>query len=152
VLLVRNMLFIAFNEDNLKLLAVIGGHVGDLLREGPAASERGDQAQRDFLRHLRRGLEDRRRYDLPVSIVTLAIVRSSRCGFRTTTRISPGENSTRLMSNRSAGGRVEPTRSTSDEPVVTTMPTAIASSTTGTTTHTRRLTRPEGVVADPAST
>ena len=38
------------------------------------------------------------------STVTEAIVRSSRCGFVTRIRISPGLNSTRRMSNSSAGG------------------------------------------------
>ncbi len=46
------------------------------------------------------------------STFTFAIVRSSVCGFRTRMRISPGENSTRRMSNSSAAGGFEPTRST----------------------------------------
>src|SRR5262245_65934467 len=78
---------------------------------------------------------------------TLAIVSSSRCGFRTTTRNSPGENSTRRTSNWSAGGGFEPTRSTSEEPAVTTTPTMSASRTTGTTAQIRQFTRPGCVVA-----
>ena len=42
------------------------------------------------------------------STLTFAIVRSSGCGFRTMIRISPGENSTRRMSNSSAGGGFVP--------------------------------------------
>ena len=82
------------------------------------------------------------------STLTFAIVRSSRCGFRTTMRISPGENSTRRMSNSSAGGGFVPTRSTSDEPAVTTTPTTSASSRTGTTAQRRQLTRPRSGVAE----
>ena len=52
------------------------------------------------------------------STLTFAIVRSSGCGLRTVMRISPGENSTRRMSNSSAGGGFVPTRSASDEPLV----------------------------------
>ena len=50
------------------------------------------------------------------STVTMAIVRSSRCGFVTRIRTSPGESSTRLMSNSSAGGGLCPTRSRMEPP------------------------------------
>ena len=75
------------------------------------------------------------------STFTLAIVRSSGCGLRTVIRISPGENSTRRMSNSSAGGGFVPTRSASDEPLDTTAPTASASRSTGTTAQIRQFRR-----------
>jgi hypothetical protein len=50
------------------------------------------------------------------STVTSAMVNSSRCGFVTRMRISPGLNSTRRMSNASAGGGLRPTSSRSDPP------------------------------------
>src|SRR4249920_1141461 len=87
------------------------------------------------------------------STLTFAIVKSSRCGFRTTIRISPGENSTRRMSNSSSGGGLEPTSPTSDDPAATTPPTAAARRRTGTTAQSRQerpgsssLRRPPSVV------
>lgn len=67
---IKNMLFIAFHEDNLKLLAVIGAHIGDILAAGPSAM-RGDgtPSAHEFLRHVRRGIEDRKRFNLPVAVV-----------------------------------------------------------------------------------
>src|SRR5688572_30830687 len=85
------------------------------------------------------------------STLTLAIVRSSGCGFRTVIRISPGENSTRRMSNSSAGGGFVPTSSASDDPLFTTRPTASASNSTGTTAQTRQ-SSPRSGAADCAST
>jgi hypothetical protein len=72
------------------------------------------------------------------STVTDAIVRSSACGFVTRISISPGWNSTRRTSNSSAGGAEAPSRSTTDEPVVTNSPTTIARSSTGTSAARRR--------------
>ena len=51
------------------------------------------------------------------STVTVAIVSFCRCGFVTRIRISPGLNSTRRMSNWSAGGGARPTRSSSVVPL-----------------------------------
>ena len=72
------------------------------------------------------------------STVTDAIVRSSRCGFRTWMRISPSRNSTRRMSNSSAGGGEPPSRSTTRSPCETTNATASASSTIGTSAQSRQ--------------
>ena len=67
---IRNMLFIAFHDDNLKLLAVLGAHIGDILSAGPSAlRDDGSPSASEFLRHVRRGIEDRKRFSLPVAIV-----------------------------------------------------------------------------------
>src|SRR5262245_48886392 len=58
------------------------------------------------------------------STVTVAIVSSCRCGFVTRIRISPGLNSTRRMSNWSAGGGARPTRSSSVVPLAAKIATA----------------------------
>ena len=65
------------------------------------------------------------------STVTDAIVTSSRWGFLTWMRISPGRSSTRRTSSSSAGGGLPPTRSTTRSPWETTTATASASRTSG---------------------
>src|SRR6266511_4234802 len=77
------------------------------------------------------------KWTIASSTVTAAIVRSSRCGFVTRIRISPGLNSTRRTSNRSAAGGLRPISLTSESPLVTNTPTVAASRRTGTSAHTR---------------
>jgi hypothetical protein len=72
------------------------------------------------------------------STVTEAIVRSSRCGFVTLMLIWPGCNSTRRMSNSSAGGGLRPRRSTIDPPVVVNSETAATRASSGTKAHRRQ--------------
>ncbi|MBI2779153.1 MAG: histidine kinase [Gammaproteobacteria bacterium] len=68
---VHEMPFMAFHEDNLKLLAVLGGHMGDILAAGVGGPDAQDTAEQDFMRQLRRSIEDARRYKLPAMIVRL---------------------------------------------------------------------------------
>lgn len=72
VLAVREMLFVAFQADNLKLLAVMGGHVGDILAYGAGWSSGSDESSAGFRQALERAIEDRRRYDLHSTMVSLA--------------------------------------------------------------------------------
>jgi hypothetical protein len=71
VLAVRHMLFVAYHADNLKLLAVLGGHTGDILAYGEGWSSVDDQTIEGFRRHLRRAVEDRRSLDLPSALISL---------------------------------------------------------------------------------
>src|SRR5919109_774119 len=73
------------------------------------------------------------------STVTVAIVRSSRCGFVTRIRISPGWNSTRRMSNSSRGGALSPSRSVIVDPPAVKSATTVVSRTSGTNAHRRQL-------------
>ncbi len=65
------------------------------------------------------------------STVTDAIVRSSRCGFVTRMWISPGWNSTRRMSNSSAGGGLSPISPVIDPPAAVKSATTAVSRTSG---------------------
>jgi polysaccharide biosynthesis protein PelD len=78
VLGVREMLFVAFNADNLKLLAVLGGHVGDILAYGAGWSSADDASRGSFLVNLERAAEDRSKFDLPAVLVAMAFSRSER--------------------------------------------------------------------------
>ncbi len=68
---VHEMPFMAFHEGNLKLLAVLGGHMGDILAAGIGGPDAQDPAEQDFIRQLRRSIEDARRYKLPAMVVRL---------------------------------------------------------------------------------
>jgi hypothetical protein len=72
VLAVREMLFVAFQADNLKLLAVLGGHIGDILAYGAGWSSADDDSGQSFRRQLERAIEDSRRFDLPAVVLSLA--------------------------------------------------------------------------------
>jgi hypothetical protein len=72
------------------------------------------------------------------STVTVAIVRSSRCGFVTRMRISPGVNSTRRTSNASAGGGFSPTSSRSEPPRAEKSETTATRRTIGTSAQSRQ--------------
>ncbi|MFZ5593451.1 MAG: PelD GGDEF domain-containing protein [Pseudomonadota bacterium] len=69
---VHEMPFVAFQEDNLKFLAVMGGHIGDILANAIPGASGADGAAGEFSQHLRRSLEDARRYRLPAILVGLS--------------------------------------------------------------------------------
>ena len=71
------------------------------------------------------------------STVTDAIVMSSGWGLRTSTRISPGWNSTRRTSSSSAGGGLAPISEVSELPDDTNAAAAATSSTIGTSASSR---------------
>ena len=76
VLAVKEMLFVAFHADNLKLLAVLGGHVGDILAYGAGWSSADDVTRASFLVHLQRALQDRVSFDLPSVLVIMSFQRT----------------------------------------------------------------------------
>jgi polysaccharide biosynthesis protein PelD len=78
VLAVKEMLFVAFHADNLKLLAVLGGHVGDILAYGAGWSSADDATRDSFLVNLGRAIADRSSFDLPAVLVSMAFARSER--------------------------------------------------------------------------
>lgn len=73
IVAVHEMPFMAFHEDNLKLLAVLGGHMGDILAADVGDPDAQDPAEQDFIRQLRRSLEDARRFRLPAMVVQLTL-------------------------------------------------------------------------------
>ncbi len=75
VLAVQELPFIALHEENLRLLAVLGGHIGDLLA-GAASLQSGESMEAgDFRYHLAQALRDRRKYGLPAMVLVLRFPR-----------------------------------------------------------------------------
>ena len=72
VLVVEDMPFVALQEENLKLLAVLGGHIGDLLTL-TKEKQGEDVASIRFEKELSRAILDCRRYALPSMLVTIRI-------------------------------------------------------------------------------
>ncbi len=70
---VREVLFVAFHQENLQLLAVIAGHIGDLLASGSGDPLSVGTAEEEFWAQLRRCLEDERRYDLPAVVLAILL-------------------------------------------------------------------------------
>lgn len=75
VVAVRHMLFIAFHAENLKLLAVMGGHLADILAYGSGLLGEA-KGKAGFLMPLERALSDVKRYRLSGSLVALVFKRS----------------------------------------------------------------------------
>lgn len=67
LLAVSELAFSAFTERHLTMLALLGGHVGDLL--GGAAAD----LPAEFTRRLERCLDDARRYRVPSALVALVV-------------------------------------------------------------------------------
>ena len=77
LVLVQNMPFFAFNERNLNLLAILGGHIADLLvNNAQAALYRDADAQR-FAQLCQRSLLDARRYEIPAFLLGIELRNSS---------------------------------------------------------------------------
>jgi hypothetical protein len=71
LVVVRDLHFLAFNDDTLALLAVIGGHLGDIVAAAGGGPD--DPTPAAFERKLRRAAEDARRFGLPSTLITLAL-------------------------------------------------------------------------------
>jgi len=73
ILCIREMPFIALQEENLLLLAVLGGHIGDILATVQHQhGEETDPQSLTFMTDLRRALADHRQYGLPALLVAIA--------------------------------------------------------------------------------
>ena len=72
VLVIEDMLFLSLQEENLRLLAVLGGHIGDMVA---LATDRGgtDADGAQFFRETQRAILNRRQYGLPAMLVSTAL-------------------------------------------------------------------------------
>lgn len=68
ILAIRQMPFFVFNDRTLSLLALLAGHVADLLRSDAAALQLHDADAQSFSQQLRRSLIDVERHDLDASL------------------------------------------------------------------------------------
>ncbi|MGE3165444.1 MAG: PelD GGDEF domain-containing protein [Planctomycetota bacterium] len=73
LVVVQELPFMSFHQDNLVLMAVIGGAIGDELTSSLEQTGSEDAGEQEFRLHLRRCLDDRRDHGLAVSVVTFLL-------------------------------------------------------------------------------
>lgn len=74
LLAVAQMPFFALNERTLSLLAILGGHIADLLQSDPQALQLRDADAQLFTEHLKRALLDARKHGLPATLYAFEAV------------------------------------------------------------------------------
>ncbi len=73
LLVVQEMPFIAFHQDNLTLMTILGGYIGDQLTGAIEQVKAVDASEADFRLQLRHSLRDLVRHQLPVSLVRVDV-------------------------------------------------------------------------------
>jgi len=73
LILVNKMPFRAFRQDNIRLSAILGGHIADLISMKSSSDDTGNIDLQYFMLQLKRCMNDVKAFDLPGSIVCLQI-------------------------------------------------------------------------------
>ncbi|MEJ2673919.1 MAG: PelD GGDEF domain-containing protein [Acidihalobacter sp.] len=73
LLTIHEMPFVAFQQQNLMLLAVLGGYIADQFVAAKGRAGIADSTSSDFVRDAERALIQRRRFGLPSMVQTVAI-------------------------------------------------------------------------------
>jgi len=73
LILVNKMPFRAFRQDNIRLSAILGGHIADLISMKSSSDYAGSIDLQYFMLQLKRCMNDVKAFDLPGSIVCLQI-------------------------------------------------------------------------------
>ncbi|MCJ8168927.1 PelD GGDEF domain-containing protein [Atopomonas sediminilitoris] len=71
---IENMPFFAFHERNLNLLAILGGHLADILSSREQEALHIDVAAARFNRYLSRSITDARQYEVPATLVAFEML------------------------------------------------------------------------------
>ncbi len=74
ILAIEQMPFMAFNDDNLRFLAVLGGHIGDTVRNRVEHIEWAEESEQDFLQSLSRCLRDAKEFQVPGACVGVKLL------------------------------------------------------------------------------
>jgi polysaccharide biosynthesis protein PelD len=69
IVVIEDMLFLSMQEENLRLLAVIGGHIGDMLSLATIRGADADSAH--FMRETRRAILNFRQHGLPAMLISM---------------------------------------------------------------------------------
>ena len=72
VLIIEDMLFLSLQEENLRLLAVLGGQIGDMLALASSRSGTDADSAR-FIRETQRAILNRRQFGLPAMLVNIQL-------------------------------------------------------------------------------
>ena len=75
ILAVRQMPFFAFQDRTLSLLALLGGHIADLLRRDPHVLQLPDADAQQFTLQLKRSLVDVEKHKLPAGLFAFEMTR-----------------------------------------------------------------------------
>lgn len=73
IVVIHEMPFVAFTEEHLHLLVVLGGHCADILLAAIQARDVEDPAEQDFLLRLRRSHEDLRRFGISSALTVVRL-------------------------------------------------------------------------------
>ena len=73
VVAIKSMPFFAFNDRTFSLLALLGGHVADLLQSDPQALQLPSLDAQHFSQHLKRARLDAEQHDLPGSLMYIEL-------------------------------------------------------------------------------
>jgi hypothetical protein len=71
IVVIEDMLFLSMQEENLRLLAVIGGHIGDMLSLAAIRGADADSAR--FMRETQRAILNFRQHGLPAMLVRMEL-------------------------------------------------------------------------------
>lgn len=71
LLVIQEMPFIALQQENLRLLAVLGGHIADILSTSQGTLDEKSPEARKFLNYLQRSLHDYQVHDLPALVLVI---------------------------------------------------------------------------------
>ncbi len=71
LLVIQEMPFIALQQENLRLLAVLGGHIADILSTSQGTLDEKSPEARKFLSYLQRSLHDYQAHDLPALVLVV---------------------------------------------------------------------------------
>lgn len=77
ILAIRQMPFFTYNDRTLSLLALLAGHIADLMQSDAAALELNDADAQSFSQQLRRSLIDVEKHDLSASVCMFEFTESS---------------------------------------------------------------------------
>ena len=73
VIAIHEMPFVAFHQENLQLIAVLCGHIGDLISHAEQRYSYGNSESSVFLHYLKRAIADRKDFDIETILLVLTL-------------------------------------------------------------------------------
>lgn len=73
IVAIKSMPFFAFNDRTFSLLALLGGHVADLLQSDPQALHLASPDEQHFSQHVKRARLDAEQHELPASLMFIEL-------------------------------------------------------------------------------
>jgi len=73
IVAIHEMPFVAFHQENLQLIAVLCGHIGDLISHAENRYSYGDSKSAKFIHFLERTISDRKDFDIETILLVLTL-------------------------------------------------------------------------------